>query len=95
MDVKGVSNVVTDQIGSPTWAADLAAFIVHLIENHQPQGIEVLHYTNEGVCSWYDFAWFIVKLARIECTIHPIPTEAYPLPAPDLFIACSTKSKQS
>ncbi|MEW6134547.1 MAG: dTDP-4-dehydrorhamnose reductase [Bacteroidota bacterium] len=90
---RGKLNVVTDQIGSPTWAADLAAFVVHLIENHQPRGIEVLHYTNEGVCSWYDFAWFIVKLARIDCTIHPIPTEECPLPAPRPFYSLLDKKQ--
>lgn len=88
---RGRLNVVTDQIGSPTWAADLAAFIVHLIKNHQPQGTEILHYTNEGVCSWYDFAWHIIQLAGIECTILPIPTEAYPLPAPRPFYSVLDK----
>lgn len=88
---RGRLNVVTDQIGSPTWAADLAAFIVHLITKHQPRGTEILHYTNEGVCSWYDFAWHIIQLADIECTIQPIPTEAYPLPAPRPFYSVLDK----
>lgn len=88
---RGRLNVVTDQIGSPTWAADLAGFILHLMENCQPHGTEVLHYTNEGVCSWYDFAWYIVKLAGIECSIYPIPTEAYPLPAPRPFYSVLDK----
>lgn len=83
--------VVTDQIGSPTWAADLATFIIRLIEYHPPQGTEVLHYTNEGICSWYDFAWHIAKLAGLSCTIHPIPTEAYPLPAPRPFYSVLDK----
>jgi len=88
---RGRLNVVADQIGSPTWAADLAGFILHLMDNHQPVGTEVLHYTNEGVCSWYDFAWYIVKLAGIDCSINAIPTEAYPLPAPRPFYSVLDK----
>ncbi len=88
---RGRLNVVADQIGSPTWAADLAGFILHLMDNHQPGGTEVLHYTNEGVCSWYDFAWYIVKLAGIDCSINAIPTEAYPLPAPRPFYSVLDK----
>ncbi|MGC8864501.1 MAG: dTDP-4-dehydrorhamnose reductase [Bacteroidales bacterium] len=88
---RGRLNVVSDQIGSPTWAADLAAFIMYLISSQQPGGTEILHYTNEGICSWYDFAWHIIQLAGIECIIHPIPSEAYPLPAPRPFYSVLDK----
>lgn len=89
-------NVVYDQIGSPTWAADLAELILHIIL-HQiiPNGCEILHYTNEGVCSWYDFAINIVEHSNLNCTIHPISTEQYPQPAQRPFYSVLNKSLTS
>ncbi len=86
-------NVVYDQIGSPTWAADLAELILHIIL-HQiiPTGCEILHYTNEGVCSWYDFAISIVEHSNLNCIIHPISTEQYPQPAQRPFYSVLDKS---
>jgi len=75
-------NVVNDQIGCPTFAGDLAEAIMHIVEQKgkisQP---EILHYSNQGKCSWYDFADFIMKEGGLNCTIHPIPTKDYPTPA--------------
>jgi len=78
--------IVTDQIGSPTWAKDIAQTIALLItKNHQQSGI--YHYTNSGVASWYDFAIAIFEEAKlldfplkIE-RIIPIATSEYPTPA--------------
>jgi dTDP-4-dehydrorhamnose reductase len=73
-------NVVNDQIGSPTYAADLAEAMLHIINsgNWQPG---IYHYSNTGIISWYQFAVAIKELAGLNCTVHPIPTSAYPTPA--------------
>jgi len=75
--------VVSDQVGCPTYAADLAKAIVHIIEEDQ-KGNEhsgIYHYSNTGVMSWYDFAIVICNLADLSTTIIPIPTSEYPTPA--------------
>jgi dTDP-4-dehydrorhamnose reductase len=75
-------NVIYDQIGTPTHAGDLAAAILHLISDELylfQKGI--FHFTNEGVCSWYDFAIAIRELARLNTPIYPIETHQYPTPA--------------
>lgn len=71
-------NVVFDQVGSPTWAADLARCIVHVIESGQSGKHGVYHYSDEGVCSWYDFACAIRDLAGNSCDIRPCHSEDYP-----------------
>ncbi|MEO0397665.1 MAG: dTDP-4-dehydrorhamnose reductase [Cyanobacteria bacterium P01_A01_bin.137] len=82
--------VVVDQIGTPTWSADIARAIcrlVNILEAFQPGG-EIFHFTNSGAASLYDFAIAISEEARSlglpwqANNIIPIPTEAYPLPAP-------------
>jgi dTDP-4-dehydrorhamnose reductase len=91
-------SVVNDQLGSPTYAKDLAEVIVEIIKNqqltvnsqqstaynlpitaHNLNGI--FHFSNEGIISWYDFAAAIKNIKQLDCTIHPIPTSAYPTPA--------------
>lgn len=73
-------NVVNDQIGSPTYAGDLAEVIMKLISSGQwYEGI--YHYSNEGEISWYDFANTIKKLSGNTCKIKPIPTSDFPTPA--------------
>ena len=78
-------NVVSDQIGSPTYATDLAGVILEIIDNKdyqdKKQSTEIYHYSNEGEISWYDFAKEIFKLAKIDCKVSPITTEQYPTPA--------------
>jgi dTDP-4-dehydrorhamnose reductase len=73
-------SVVNDQHGSPTWAADLASFIMHVIgyANWQPG---VYNFSNEGNITWYDFANEIKQLISADCKINPIPTSDYPTPA--------------
>jgi dTDP-4-dehydrorhamnose reductase len=78
-DRKEIS-VVNDQKGSPTWASDLAAFILHIIG--QPQWHQgIYNYSNDGKITWYDFALEIKKLIASDCIVHPIPSSAYPTPA--------------
>lgn len=72
-------NVVYDQVGSPTYAADLAAAIMTIV-NADKWVAGIYHFTNEGVCSWYDFTIAIHQLAGIQCDINPIRSEQYPTP---------------
>jgi dTDP-4-dehydrorhamnose reductase len=75
--------VVSDQVGNPTYARDLAKAILHILPVAMAQNVlHLLHYSNEGICSWYDFAVAIVSIAGIGCEITPVTTEEYPLPAP-------------
>ena len=86
--------VVFDQVGSPTYARDLAAFILTAIDRGIVPG--VYHYTNEGVCSWYDFTRAIHRIAGIEeknCKVSPIHTEDYPVPAPRPHYSVLDKQK--
>lgn len=74
--------VVFDQVGSPTWANDLAKALVDIVLMGKNGFVpEVFHYTNEGVCSWFDFAHEIVKFYGYDCKIFPILTSEYPTPA--------------
>ena len=75
-------SIVSDQIGSPTYATDLAEVVLKIITNknyqNKEQLTEIYHYSNEGEISWYEFAKEIFKLAKIDCKISPIITEQYP-----------------
>jgi len=81
----GALNVVSDQIGSPTYATDLAGAILEIIQNKSfiriDQATQIYHYSNEGEISWYEFSKEIIKLASIQCSVNPITTEHYPTPA--------------
>jgi dTDP-4-dehydrorhamnose reductase len=72
--------VVFDQIGSPTYGRDLARVLLQLAEK-PVQGTEIFHYSNEGVCSWYDFTKAIFEIKGIDCKVLPIESKAYPVPA--------------
>ena len=76
-------NVVFDQIGSPTYAADLAGALLSILERHDPVRSyrETYHYSNEGVCSWYDLAHAIMKIRELPCRVKPIGTDEYPTKA--------------
>lgn len=74
-------NVVFDQVGTPTYAADLAALILHVVETGQLDKTGIYHYSNEGVCSWYDFACAIRDLAGNRCDIRPCRSSEYPTKA--------------
>ena len=73
-------NVVSDQIGTPTYALDLADAVYDIVENRKYEGNDgIYHYSNEGVCSWFDFAKKIAECAdNTECDIKPCTSEEYP-----------------
>ena len=70
-------NVVSDQIGSPTYAKDLAQAIVQIMPQIKQGTKQIVHYTNEGICSWYDFATAIMEEAGLTCKVTPITTSEY------------------
>jgi dTDP-4-dehydrorhamnose reductase len=78
-------NVVFDQVGTPTYAEDLASAILDIIGKIDSENRDfvagIFHYSNEGVCSWYDFACAIMKLKGLKCKVYPIETKDYPTPA--------------
>ncbi len=78
-------NVVDDQIGSPTYATDLAGAILEITKNkefrEEDQATQIYHYSNKGEISWYEFTKEIFKLARIDCKVNSITTQQYLTPA--------------
>jgi dTDP-4-dehydrorhamnose reductase len=74
-------SVVCDQVGTPTYAYDLACAIKKILPQIQKNEKEIYHFSNEGVASWYDFAYEIMKLKKLQCKITPIETKDYPTPA--------------
>ena len=89
--------VIYDQVGTPTSARDLARAILAIIQ-HPPglntqTGTEIYHFSNEGVCSWYDFALAIFELSAIHCTVKPIETIDYPTPAKRPHYSLLNKAK--
>ncbi len=89
--------VIFDQIGSPTYAGDLAKAILDIVQSNaiQSQNLTdpVFHYTNEGVCSWYDFAQHIFAINQIDCQTQPIETKDYPTAAQRPFYSVLNKAK--
>lgn len=79
-ETRDTLNVVEDQTGSPTYAMDLARFIVTVI-NAGSKAYGTYHYCNAGTVSWFGFASAICKLANRAVTVNPIPTSGYPTPA--------------
>lgn len=91
--------VVFDQTGSPTYAADLAALIADIIAKRRFEGREgIYHFSNEGVCSWYDFAVEIARAAGHDrCRIHPCHSAEYPsrVTRPAYSVLDKTKVKRT
>jgi len=85
-------NVVSDQIGTPTNAVDLAKAILTIVTSKK-ESYGVYNFSNEGVCSWYDFAVEIFKQNSINIQVNPIPTSAYPTPAQRPQYSVLDKSK--
>jgi dTDP-4-dehydrorhamnose reductase len=86
MKEKESLNVVNDQFGAPTYAADLASVILEIIQylqvnSYPPDTAGIYHYANEGVTTWYDFAEVIKEISGSHCMIHPVPGSEYPTPA--------------
>ncbi len=89
-------SVIFDQVGTPTYATDLAKTIMTIIQNEafqQEFSSDIVHYSNEGVCSWYDFAKTIFELSGIECDVSPIETKDYPTPATRPHYSLLNKAK--
>jgi dTDP-4-dehydrorhamnose reductase len=86
--------IVADQTGTPTYARDLGKVILDIVSKAGiPPGIEIYHYSNEGICSWYEFAIAIVNTGHYNCRVSPIPTTAYPLPAKRPMYSVLNKEK--
>ena len=85
--------VIFDQIGTPTYARDLAKTILDIIPNIQNKAPEIYHFSNEGVCSWYDFAKTIFELSHVQCKVRPIETKEYPTPATRPYYSLLNKAK--
>jgi len=73
--------VVCDQVGTPTYAADLAGFIISIFETGQTDKTGIYHYSNEGAISWYDFAKAICSLSRRKCSISSCQSDEFPTKA--------------
>ena len=85
-------NVIFDQIGTPTYAADLANAILQVL-SHEPFVLGIYHFSDEGVCSWYDFTKSIHRIAGITCDVHPIETKNYPARTPRPHYSVLNKAK--
>ena len=88
--------VIFDQIGSPTYARDLAKVILDIISKIKNKKVEIYNYSNEGVASWYDFAKEIMSMAKINCEVSPVETYQYPTPAsrPHYSLPCKASMKK-
>ncbi len=86
-------NVIFDQIGTPTYAYDLAQAIIDIIPQLTPGEKGIYHYSNEGVCSWYDFALEIMEQSNLNCHVYPIESKDYPTPTPRPHYSVLNKSK--
>ena len=98
-DTKPKLTVVFDQVGTPTYAGDLAQAIVAILEKGvSPEQEGLYHYSNEGVCSWYDFAKEIARQScHTDCVILPCHSDEYPSPVvrPSYSVLDKTKFKQT
>ncbi|MBU6343391.1 MAG: dTDP-4-dehydrorhamnose reductase [Bacteroidetes bacterium] len=92
-------NVVYDQVGTPTYAPDLAAAVIEIIRKTDSEAVPpyllagIWHYSNEGVTSWYDFAQAIFEIKDMACKVLPIETKDYPTPAQRPHYSVMDKSK--
>jgi dTDP-4-dehydrorhamnose reductase len=85
--------VIFDQVGTSTYALDLAKTIFDILPKIKNNKVEIYNYSNEGVLSWYDFAKEIMRMAKLDCTINPIETKDYPTPATRPYYSLLNKSK--
>ena len=85
--------VIYDQVGSPTYAKELAKAILDILPHINNEQSQIYHYSNEGVTSWYDFAKEIMKMAKLPCKINPIETSHYSTPAKRPHYSLLNKAK--
>lgn len=78
-ETKSEISVVSDQMGSPTNAANLAESILNIIPQISTKNVEVFHYSNEGICSWYDFALEIFRIKNIKTLVNAVKTSEFPM----------------
>jgi len=92
---KETVNVVYDQVGTPTFAGHLAEAIWKIIPQltDWKEGVQVYHFSNEGVCSWYDFAKEIMQQCKLKCQVFPIESKDFPTPATRPFYSVLNKTK--
>jgi len=80
--LKAQLEIISDQFGTPTYANDLAQTIIDILNkdkfNEREMPSEIFHYSNEGECSWFDFAKEIVGILQIDCNLSPITSDDYP-----------------
>ncbi len=86
-------NIIFDQIGTPTYAGDLAQAIIDILPQIKEGSKEIYHYSNEGVCSWYDFAKAIMDMSKIDCELTPIESKDFPTKAVRPFYSVLNKTK--
>ncbi len=94
---KSELGIIFDQIGSPTYARHLAKAMLDIVQKNPAEFGGIYHYSNEGVCSWYDFARAIFEISGIECKTLAIETKDYPTPAkrPHFSLLNKAKIKQA
>ncbi|MEY8767074.1 dTDP-4-dehydrorhamnose reductase [Francisella philomiragia] len=85
--------VIYDQVGTPTYAKDLAKAILDILPKIQDSRFKIYNYSNEGVASWHDFAKEIMAIANIDCQVNSIETKDYPTPAKRPHYSVLNKSK--
>lgn len=86
-------NIVFDQVGTPTYARDLAKVILNILLKIKNNKVELYHYSNEGTLSWYDFAKEIINITKLNCNINPIESKEYPTLAKRPHYSLLNKSK--
>jgi dTDP-4-dehydrorhamnose reductase len=85
--------VIVDQIGTPTYARDLAKTILEILPNINNEKVELFHYSNEGACSWYDFASAVFEIKGLNVKVNAIETFQYPTVAKRPYYSALNKSK--
>ena len=93
---KGELGVIFDQIGTPTYTRDLAEALLKILKNESlnlNNNVEIYNFSNEGLCSWYDFAKSIFELSGIDCKVNPIETKDFHTPAKRPHYSLLNKSK--
>lgn len=90
-------NIIFDQVGTPTYAGDLAKAILFIVRSNTFSQIgfktQIYNFSNEGVCSWYDFAKTIFELTNTQCQVNPIETKDYPTPGTRPHYSVLNKAK--
>ena len=97
MQERNEISVVDDQVGSPTYAADLAELILQIITNSELESSNwvpgIYHFSNEGIINWYEFGKAIKEITDSSCVIKPISTKEYPTAAKRPAYSVLDKSK--